>query len=77
MQKHEGDKLLHVAAHHLDVIRAHYPQFAVHMGGTSQKAENCSNSELSYNEKKKRECEENIREEMDNIMTEKYELMAI
>lgn len=98
LQKLEGEKLLLVAAQHMDLIQLHYPAFAPHMGAgavgaaggragkaslsggedsvsaTTTAAAAKANSE--YNTKKKLECEEKIREEMENIMSEKCDLMS-
>jgi hypothetical protein len=88
LQKHEGEKLMVVAAQHMDIIREHYPAFAPHMGACTNGSDsdsgggssavmvaegNATNS--AYNSKKKMECEEFIRVEMENIMSEKCDLM--
>lgn len=72
-----------VAAQHMDQIREHYPEFAPHMvgGGTSggdgkavSMADNIA-ANTEYNSKKRLECERLITEEMENIISEKCELI--
>mmetsp|Transcript_28731 Transcript_28731/g.48473 ORF Transcript_28731/g.48473 Transcript_28731/m.48473 type:complete len:239 (-) Transcript_28731:68-784(-) len=85
LQKHEGEKLMVVAAQHMDLIREHYPEFAPHMvgggGGAAggdgkaiSMAENIA-ANIEYNAKKRLESERRISDEMENIISEKCELV--
>ena len=75
LQKHEGSKLVIVAAQHMDLIIEKYPAFAPHMGKGSVGGRLITNKE--YNAQKKEQCENGIREEMENIMSEKCDLVLI
>lgn len=83
LQQLEGEKLLLVAAQHMDLIQLHYPAFAPHMGavggggGGDAASASAAATHRAYNTKKKLECEEKIREEMENIMSEKCDLLDI
>jgi hypothetical protein len=68
VQQVESNKLVLTAARHLDRIRSRFPELAVHMGLTS-------NTNDSYNDDKIAECEENIRNLLENIQSLKCDLL--
>lgn len=74
LQKCEGEKLLIVAAQHMDIIRHRYPAFAPHMGG-GEEEQGSFETNSAYNKQKQLACEEQIREEMENIISEKCDLV--
>lgn len=68
IQQLESNKLILTAAKHLDSIRERFPELSAHMGLTSQ-------TESSYNSQKILECEENIRNVLENIQSMKCDLL--
>ena len=68
LQQLESNKLVLTAAQHLDCIRSQYPELAVHMGLESQ-------TDSSYNSQKISECEEKIRNILENLQSLKCDFL--
>jgi hypothetical protein len=68
LQQLESNKLVLTAAQHLDCIRSRFPELAVHMGLESQ-------TDSPYNGQKISECEENIRNILENLQSLKCDLL--
>lgn len=69
LQNYEKEKLVLIAAQHLDTIRVRYPMLATHIGLPSQPQDN------SYTLNKIRQCEENINNILENIQGLKCDLI--
>ena len=72
LQQQESEKLVIVAAEHMELIKQQYPAFVKHMGGEKNDVDL---SHLSYTNKKRLECENRISEEITNLMSEKCDLV--
>ena len=73
LQKHESEKLVLVAALHMDKIRERFPAFTPHLSGGGLTLDAQSHKE--YIAEKKRACEDRVREEMENVISEKCDLI--
>jgi ERCC4-type nuclease len=70
VQKIEGEKLVLVAARHLDLIRGRFPALATQMGLPILRTD-----DPTYISTKIHQCEHNISELMEEIQSEKLELL--